>query len=219
MDADEFNRREVEAGNLTWPMIAELVRFWQAGHDLAADGRAGSMTQRSLMHVPLRKVLPLAALADGRQPVITSSFRSSNPSRPTHNGCDFFYRWLDSDPEMELGDGGAIKVGGKRRWWIPPGTVARAAAAGLVSQAGPTGTGHRCWVEHADGMRSGYFHLTDLLVRPGQVVAAGAPLGHIGDNPKDHDATHLHFEVSPIQTYAPVDPEPWLAGALAIPPP
>jgi hypothetical protein len=39
---------------------------------------------------------------------------------------------------------------------------------------------------------------------------AHQPLGLVGDNPADHDARHLHFELSPTATYSPIDPTPFL---------
>lgn len=162
------------------------------------------------------KVYPLPVLADLRKPIITSAFHAKNPSRPKHNGCDFFYRWKESDGPVKLGDGGATRDQarpGKPKWFIPKGLRAIAAAPGIVQLASDSPTGWRVWVKHADGMRTGYFHLRGIAVRIGQEVAIGTQLGEVGDNPKDIDAQHLHFEVSPVHRYAPIDPEEWLVGA------
>ena len=214
MSAEDFNRKQYQSGKLTDGMIARLVRAWQDDHGLDVDGYAGANTIDSLLSASaLVKFWPLASLTDGRKPQLTSGFYTENPSRPTHNGIDLFFEWLDSDPDMPTGDGGAIKKSGQRRWWIPPGTVAIAAASGIVQQASMIGTGHRVWVDHGNGERTGYFHGLALLVREGDKVAAGAPLITVGDNPKGHDASHLHFEVSPVDDYRPMNPRPWLSGA------
>lgn len=164
----------------------------------------------------LRKVYPLPLLADMRKPYITSQFKTRNPSRPNHNGCDLFHRWRESDGPVRMGDGGATRDPtnpSKPRWFIPAGLCAIAAADGVVQLAGDTPTGRRVWIVHSDGNRTGYFHLRDLRVKVGAEVSAGTPLGEVGDNPKDRDAEHLHFEVSPTGVYKPTDPEIWLAGA------
>lgn len=164
----------------------------------------------------ISKVFPLPVLPDLRRPHITSGFHGRNPTRPNHNGCDLFYRWMETlDPPQKLGDGGAArdpKTGGPR-WFIPAGLNAIAAAPGVVTAAGTTKTGHHVWIQHADGFRTGYFHLRDARVGVGQVVTTGTKLGEVGDNPIDRDAEHLHFEVSPTGRYEPLDPEDWLVGA------
>jgi murein DD-endopeptidase MepM/ murein hydrolase activator NlpD len=52
--------------------------------------------------------------------------------------------------------------------------------------------------------------LLGVQVSVGQVVKTGDSIGPVGDNPKDGDARHLHFELSPVSHYAPVNPEPFL---------
>lgn len=216
MNASEYNARQYAEGELTDEMITELVEYWQRGHDLAVDGYCGPNTINTLQKKvgELTKYYPIRLLGDGRAPVITSGFYTENPSRSTHKGVDFFFKWLDSDPSMPLGDGGAIKKRGKRKWWIPEGTYAVAAAAGVIQVAEDSKTGHKVWVDHGNGERTGYFHLQNCTVNAGEKVAAGDALGLIGDNPNGYDATHLHFEVSPADRYAPINPRLWLKGAI-----
>lgn len=168
------------------------------------------------MTIAISKVYPLPVLPDLRRPYITSSGHWRNPSRPKHDGCDLFYRWHAADGPVKMGDGGATRdprIPGQPRWFIPAGMCAIAAAAGVVTAAGPTPTGHHVWIGHTDGHRTGYFHLRDTRVTVGQTLAIGAQLGEVGDNPLDRDAEHLHFEVSPSDRYHPLDPEIWLIGA------
>jgi len=212
--AAEYIRARLASGQLTHDDLARLVVAYQQSHDLDADGKPGPATLAKLRPAALRKVYPLPVLPDLRKPQITSGHKSRNPSRPNHDGCDLFYRWQESDGAVKLGDGGATRdAAGKPRWFIPAGLCAIAAADGVVSAASKTPTGWRVWINHADGNRTGYFHLRDARVTKGQEVSAGHPLGEVGDNPRDTDAEHLHFEVSPIGRYAPIDPETWLVGA------
>lgn len=223
MSAADFIRAQLDSGRLTADHIEELVRSWQEERELAVDGLPGPRTLASIERAAALRQLelatgittwPLRLLADGRRPAITSGFRTKD--RPGHDGVDLFYPYLDTDPPVAAGDGGAVVKRGDRRWWIPPGTCAVAAGAGRVLQAGRLSTGLRLWIDHGHGLRTGYFHLATLLVSDGDQVEAGQALGLVGDNPRAHDATHLHFEVSPTNHYAPRDPRPFLerAGAM-----
>ena len=223
MSANEYNKRRYEAGDFTDAHITELTKYWQRGHGLAVDGYLGPNTVASINKeagfTKSRRVYPLVQMPDGRRPIITSGFYTENPSRPKHNGVDFFYRWLDSDPAVPVGDGGAIKRNGKRRWWYPPeGCFPQASEAitamdGKVTVAGKIGTGFRCYVDHGNGYRTAYFHLAQLFVSENQVVGCGMSLGLVGDSPKGHDGKHLHFEVHPHDRYAPINPRTWLENA------
>lgn len=169
--------------------------------------------------LPAKRNYPLEALPDGREPTITSRHFLNNKERKNHNGVDFFYRWRAGDAAMKIGDGGRTK-----NWINPIGTMAIAAADGIVTLAGPSATGHRVWIQHAGGLYTGYFHLLDLWpdVRPGAVVHGGDIIGRVGDNPKDNDARHLHFEVyqGDLGKYprGTIDPERFLRGARILKP-
>lgn len=217
MNASEYNGWQYDQEILTDEILTKLVEFWQRHKGLTVDGFCGPNTINSLRPqvAPLAKVYPLLRLDDGRLPTITSEFYTENPSRSSHKGVDFFYKWLDSDPDAPIGDGGAVARRGQRRWWIPEGTYAVAAAAGVVMVAEDSRTGHKVWIDHGSE-RTGYFHLQNCTVNVGDLVTRGAPLGLVGDNPNGHDATHLHFEVSPVDRYAPMNPRLWLAGARHI---
>jgi len=209
MNADDYNVKQVSLGKLTAAHITRLVRAWQEASGLVADGMAGPVTIASLdARVKLR--MPLPALPDGRLPEITSEFRPAD--RPTHNGIDLFYRWKPGDKPNFVGDHGAAgrNSDGTPRWGVPPGVFAIASGPGVVQLADNSATGYRCWIDHGDGWRTGYFHLLDLRVKVGQRVDAGTELGLVGDNPSDDDARHLHFELSPVDRYDPIDPAPHL---------
>ncbi len=220
--AGAFNAAQMERGALTVDHVTELVRFWQDRHPgLTLDGKAGPLTIASIAEaipadVPAAPASgrflhrPLPALADGRTPVITSSFRPAD--RPNHSGCDLFYRWMPGDQPDFVGDKGCAGKAsdGRPKWVVPYQVCAIAAANGVVTIAGPSPTGYRCWIDHGNGWRTGYFHLLDMRVGVGLEVEAGHELGLVGDNPIDHDGRHLHFELSSVSSYKPVDPEPYL---------
>lgn len=137
---------------------------------------------------------PLTPLADGRRPVITSGHCKRNPERRNHYGVDLFYRWIAADGMVRIGDGGATGSKGVPKWFIPANTQAVAVAPGKVVIAGPSATGFRVWLEIGPQRYVGYFHLSDCKVAVGDLLFAGDEIGTVHDNPKDHDAEHLHFE-------------------------
>ena len=166
--------------------------------------------------LPLHRCYPLRALPDGRKPTITSQHSSRNPERPTHHGVDLFYRWNAGDAAMRIGDGGRTA-----RWFIPNNTWAVAPADGMIEIAGNSKTGNRVWVRHAGGLLTGGFHMSMIVVKAGEAVKMGDPIGIVGDNPIDNDARHLHWECysGPIGKYprGTIDPERFLAGAIVLP--
>ncbi len=226
--AEDYNRRQLDAGALSVELVTELVRHWQLDHNLEHDGMAGPRTLASIEAerlsrlgpppFPASRCLPLRALRDGRRPTVTSRFKSRNPDRPTHNGCDLFYRYdAAKDPPMRAGDGGRTSSG----WWIPDATHAIAVAAATVELAGASKTGFRVWLDLGGGWHVGYFHLSSIDVKVGDVVELGTPIGIVGDNPSDTDARHLHFELyfGELGQYPRGcrDPEALLEGATLLP--
>lgn len=230
-EAANYALTEMEAGRMTAKHIAVLVAFFQRRFpQLTEDGKFGPLTRPLLeacyldiwppkpkevgkfLGLPL-PLLPGRSTPQARRPRITSGFKTNNPSRPDHNGVDWFYRWEEGDQPSFVGDGGCAGrvADGKPKWVVPYGTYALAAAEGVVQIAGPIATGNRCWIDHGNGLRSGYFHLETLIVHSGQKVRRGTALGLVGHNPVDRgDGRHLHFEVSPVDKYKPIDPEKYL---------
>lgn len=221
MSPEEFVKNEITAGRLTFAEIVELVRQFQAEHGLLVDGKPGEVTQAALDKLMDARVAPASTstkrflsspmpVLAGREAQVTSEFRPKD--RPNHNGCDWFYQWKKGDKPDFVGDRGCAgrSKTGEPKWVVPYETDALAAAAGIVQMAGNSPTGYRIWIDHGNGLRTGYFHLLGLKVSVGQAVSQGQPLGPVGDNPADNDGRHLHFELSPVDRYSPMDPVPYL---------
>lgn len=215
--ADDYNHAELIAGRLTMAHITELVSAYQFERGLKPDGMFGPKT-RALVDKAVGPApdtiphldLPLPVLPGNRRAQITSAYRTQD--RPNHNGVDLFYRWVAGDKPDFVGDKGCATrlPNGDPKWAVPYGVHAIAAGDGRIQIAGNSSTGYRCWVDHGNGWRTGYFHLLDLKVSVGQQVVSGQPLGLVGDNPTDTDGRHLHFELSPVDRYAPIDPAPYM---------
>src|SRR3546814_6986074 len=88
----------------------------------------------------------------------------------------------------------------------PVGTPVLASSGGFVAFAGAAGSyGQMVEIDHGEGLRTRYAHLSRLLVRAGETVGhhqAIALMGSHGRSP----GSHLHFEVRLNGT--PIDPTP-----------
>ena len=85
------------------------------------------------------------------------------------------------------------------------GTEVPAVAQGTVVFAGEQGGyGTTVVVEHPQGLRTRYAHLSASVVRVGDQVTAGQPIGRVGSSGRSTGA-HLHFEVE--QAGRRIDPE------------
>lgn len=76
-----------------------------------------------------------------------------------------------------------------------------AADTGTVVYAGwnSTGYGNMVMVDHGNGYRSLYGHMSQILVSPGQVVNKGQQIGVMGSTGRS-TGTHLHFEIRSGET-------------------
>ena len=89
------------------------------------------------------------------------------------------------------------------------GTPVLAPAAGTVVLAEPLFVrGNAVVLDHGGGVYTGYWHLSELNVQPGEQVAAGQQLGAVGSTGLSTGA-HLHWEMR--VGGLPVDPLQWLA--------
>lgn len=91
------------------------------------------------------------------------------------------------------------------------GDTVVAATSGTVSDVidfGGRSYGLHIKIDHPGGVRTLYAHLQKATVKAGQQVAAGQPIGALGNSGRSTGA-HLHFEVRVNNKH--VDPVPWMA--------
>lgn len=209
MSANDYN----DAQPITGAQLSELTWRYQLEHadQLTVDGQLGPKTRKHIDdHL---RVWPMPALADGREPVVSSDGWWRNPSRDgrngtrRHDGLDLMYDRLPADTQPTTPGEGA-------KWFICPVVECLAAATGRVTQSKQQKNGGVLWIEHMDGKRSGYFHLASRSVQVGEWVFAGSVIGVVGAGKKG--PRHLHFEVSPATRYQPEDPQLWLSGAWVV---
>ncbi len=93
------------------------------------------------------------------------------------------------------------------------GQDVQAARAGRVAVSGAQGGyGTTIVIEHPDGTRSRYAHLSATLVEPGTMVEAGQLVGRAGNSGRA-TGTHLHFEVTGADGQ-PLSPSQWSNGRI-----
>lgn len=77
----------------------------------------------------------------------------------------------------------------------PSGTPIYATRSGVISYAGYNGScGNYVTINHQDGYKSRYMHMTHYVVSSGQWVSAGQVIGYCGST-GDSTGPHLHFEI------------------------
>ncbi|GGS06189.1 LysM peptidoglycan-binding domain-containing protein [Deinococcus sedimenti] len=98
---------------------------------------------------------------------------------------DYGERVLDEGPEMHYG----VDI------VAPHGTPVLAARSGRVLESRADferGWGWTVVLEHPDGWITRYAHLSATLVKPGELVMQGQPVGRVGNTGRS-TGTHLHF--------------------------
>jgi murein DD-endopeptidase MepM/ murein hydrolase activator NlpD len=94
---------------------------------------------------------------------------------------------------------------------VPVGTSVRAPADGVVGLAERLYVrGNGVTIDHGDGVCSGFWHLSRILVKPGQRVKAGDLIGLSG-NTGLSNGPHSHFEIRVRGT--PTNPALWYYAA------
>jgi murein DD-endopeptidase MepM/ murein hydrolase activator NlpD len=94
------------------------------------------------------------------------------------------------------------------------GGEVRATGAGTVTIAGSDGGyGNMAEIDHGNGLRTRYAHLSSIDVVPGQSVAVRTIVGHTGATGRA-TGPHLHYEVR--IDGEPVDPERFLKAGTGL---
>ncbi len=91
----------------------------------------------------------------------------------------------------------------------PIGTAIVATRSGVVTFTGyqENGAGNYVWINHGDGFKSIYMHMTRYIVKVGQYVEAGEIIGYVGSTGRS-TGPHLHFGLKYNGSY--VDPEKYI---------
>ena len=141
---------------------------------------------------------------------------------PTSSGHSTKYRFIWPEPQAEISQ----PFGPSTYWFEPPygsyahfhtgidlvepfGSPVLAADDGVVAlvRSSSSGYGNYVVIAHSGGLNTLYGHLSTSLVKVGQSVTQGTPVGLEGSTGNSTGA-HLHFELRINQS--PVNPAPYL---------
>jgi murein DD-endopeptidase MepM/ murein hydrolase activator NlpD len=141
---------------------------------------------------------------------------------PTSSGHSTKFRFIWPEPQAEISQ----PFGPSTYWFEPPygsyahfhtgidlvepfGSPVLAADDGVVALVGSSSSGYGNYVviAHSGGLNTLYGHLSTSLVKVGQSVTQGTPVGLEGSSGNSTGA-HLHFELRINQS--PVNPAPYL---------
>lgn len=93
----------------------------------------------------------------------------------------------------------------------PTGSSVYAGASGTVSSTGSDAYhGLNIIVDHGNGLKTWYMHLSKILVNKNDMVQKGQIIGQVGSTGRS-TGSHLHYEM--IKNGESIDPKPYLKGA------
>ena len=95
----------------------------------------------------------------------------------------------------------------------PYGTIVKATGKGVVVRAGISQSGYGIQVEidHGNGFKTKYAHLSKVLVKIGDKVERGTPIGKVGSTGLS-TGPHLHYEI--IKNDKKINPYPYVILGL-----
>jgi peptidoglycan hydrolase-like protein with peptidoglycan-binding domain len=191
--------RPLRTGHRGWDVAA--LQFALETHGFpcgSVDGGFGARTASAV-----RRLQAFAGLlADGVAGPATLAALSRPPVR-----APALRRPISAPPGDRYGPRGASFHAGLD-FPAPTGTPITAAAAGRVAFAGyDDGWGLTIVLDHGNGLRTRYAHLSATTASLGATVAAGTQVGRVGSTGFS-TGPHLHFEVTVRGAYA--DPGPAL---------
>lgn len=127
------------------------------------------------------KPAPTQYLASAKQNISVSELGSSSFIWPASGGISQYFAWYHPGLDISNLGGGSIKASDS-------GTVV---VAGWLDASG---YGNRVVIDHGNGYRTLYAHMSAVYVSPGQQVGQGEVLGAMGSTGRS-SGMHLHFEV------------------------
>lgn len=195
---------EIDQACLIAPTAADLGAFVRARVTLDVELHVDRERRRVLPSDLGERIQHALASVDARVNELRMSGAAGTvlPSAPLHDGAVVLHAPLA--PMVVTSEFGVRKdpVHGRRRFHAgidlgaPEGTMLYSAAPGIVIYAARQGGfGRHVVVDHGHGIRTHYSHLSQIFVKPGEIVEAGDTLGAVGSTGRA-TGPHLHFAVT-----------------------
>lgn len=168
----------------SWPVPIGEGNYELQALDLPAD-RLALMTQENI-EPELEKV---TAAWSQRTPTLYWTEVFSRPIAPDYPTTSPF------GTRRTYYTGGPVSYHEGQDFGVPEGVPVLAPAAGIVALAEPLNVrGNAVILDHGGGLFTGYWHLSELRVAPGQSVQPGDVIG-ISGNTGLSTGAHLHWEM------------------------
>ena len=116
------------------------------------------------------------------------------PCNYVYFSSPFGYRWHPLDGKWKMHNGVDLAA------YMNTPIVATRSGVVTYTDFERYGAGNYVVINHGDGYRSVYMHMTRYIVSPGQYVSAGEVIGYVGSSGAS-DGPHLHFGISYNGTY------------------
>lgn len=187
-----------------------LIRFGQTAAllgaaSLAMAGAPAAEEAPELLAADLPAAPPVHAAAQPPEPQ-TRFIRFLKPVLEYPINSRFGIRHLSGEPAPRRHAGIDIAA--------PTGSRVLASAEGVVVATGRDGGyGNYIEIEHPNGLRTFYAHLSRIETRPGAEVGAGQVIGKVGSTGYS-TGPHLHFEVR--RDGAQIDPLDYIGREFAV---
>jgi murein DD-endopeptidase MepM/ murein hydrolase activator NlpD len=195
---------------ITVPALRDLCYTVVPGDTLDGIAARHGLTVEAIVAVPWNGFTQPPYLVQPRQRVLLPGGRPAVRPRPDLRTVSYADdEWAHTDwRDWPFGDGrfvwpvsGPISQYAHEGHWAldiaaPSSTPVKAADRGTVVSAGwsPVGYGFRVVIDHNNDYVTLYAHLSDIYVKPGQVVGKGQFIGASGAN-GNVTGPHLHFEI------------------------
>jgi murein DD-endopeptidase MepM/ murein hydrolase activator NlpD len=180
--------RVLRSGSSGWDVASlQFLLAWHGFPSATIDGGFGSHTVAALRRFQVWAGMPADGVAGAGT---VRALRGPIPRSPI---------WLIAPLRAAIGDRFGPRGNGFHPgidYPAPTGTPVRAAGRGSVVFAGwdAGGYGNLVVIEHPQGVRSMYAHLSRIEARVGQQIAAGVEIGRVGAT-GFATGPHLHFEL------------------------
>lgn len=220
----DFNRNgQITAGEATAAVAARLFggvrRVQERLRDLGfnpgtIDNAFGQNTSRAIAAFQTSRNIPATGLLDEQTGSALFSNAASNPPRPApnqptpptsppstdraipHGRPTQGTITSEFNPSRRHPITGAIRAHNGIDIGAPTGTRVNATADGVVRVPAFDSDGYGNWIEidHGNGYKTRYAHLSEVNVRDGERVTANQKIGEVGST-GDSTGAHLHYEV------------------------
>ena len=195
----ELETKRAQADALLRDLVARGEEF-QALLDESEEAQRELMEEMAKMDKELDKALYLEWLATYVPP------KPETPDVPTPEVPESDADWITPVPYYTLTSPFGMRLHPILGYYrmhngvdlaCASGTVIYASRGGQVEITGyqANGAGNYVQINHGDGFRSIYMHMTNYIVTQGQYVAPGQIIGYVGNTGLSKGA-HLHFGIS-----------------------